>query len=192
MDFFYDSSKPKEKEKSYGKLAVQQRMRLAMAFLNPLRPIIAESWLNHGKGSKKKAFGQALKKLMQDALEGNYPDQRITPEKVTISTGILPALQIDDVVHSREELDVYFSSAANPLASSSDEVVLVVYSPEAGIAGRNTHTCKRTEGHIKVELPPQLWTAAFHVYIFVHSASKKRYSKSIYVGQLGPWHEGGN
>ncbi|MGK6351171.1 DUF6266 family protein [Parapedobacter sp. DT-150] len=184
MEFFYDATKPKTNEKSYGKLAVQQRMRLAMAFLNPLRPLIAESWLNQGKGSKKKAFGQALKKLMEDAMEGEYPDQRVIPERATISMGILPSPQISEVVRQQQELEVYFSSAGNPMASSNDEVVLVVYSPEAGVGARNTHVCKRTEEHITVELPQQLWTAPFHVYLFVHSASKKQYSKSVHVGLI--------
>ncbi|SEK64729.1 DUF6266 family protein [Parapedobacter koreensis] len=183
MDFFYDINKPKTNEKSYGKLAVQQRMRIAMVFLNPLRPVIAESWLNQGKGSKKKAFGQALKKLMEDALEGEYPEQRVVPERVSISMGILPAVQISDVIFHEQELEVYFSSAENPMARSNDEVVLVVYSPEAGIAGRNTHSCTRTGGHIVVELPPQLWAAPFHAYLFVHSANKKQYSKSSYLGK---------
>lgn len=189
MDLLYDRNKPQKATESYGKLAVQQRMRLAMAFLNPLRPVIAESWLNHGKGSKKKAFGQALKKLMQDALEGDYPDQRIIPERVGISMGILPGLRIDDVVHSQQALEVYFSSPENPLVRTTDEVGLVVYSPERGIAARNIHICKRSEGHIKVDLPPQLWAEPFHVYLFAHSASKKQYSKSVYIGQLGPWQE---
>lgn len=184
MDFFYDSNTPKKTEKSYGKLAVQQRMRLAMAFLNPLRTVIAESWLSHGKGSKKKAFGQALKKLMQDALEGDYPDQRVLPDRVDISIGILPSLQVEEVVHDQQTLEVYFSSMENPMASASDEVALVIYGPEAGIAGRNTDTCNRAAGYIKVDLPPQLWAAPFHVYLFAHSASRKRYSKSIYVGQF--------
>ncbi len=186
MDFFYDRNKPKPKENSYGKLAVQQRMRLAMAFLNPLRPVIAESWLNTGKGSKRKAFGQALKKLMQDALEGDYPDQRIIPERVDISTGILPAVHIEDVVLGEETLEVYFSSQDNPLARTNDELVVVAYSPEAGVAGRNTNTCLRSDGHITVELPPQLTATPFHTYLFVHSANKKHYSKSLYIGQMVP------
>jgi len=185
MDFFYDRDRPKVKEKSYGKLAVQQRMRLAMAFLNPLRPIIAESWLGHGKGSKSKAFGQALKKLMQDAIEGHYPEQRVVPERVMISTGMLPSLQIGDVVHRPEELEIYFSSEENPMGKPGDEVVLVVYSPEKGIAGRNTDGCTRSSGYITVALPPQLRDAPFHVYLFVHGANKKQFSKSVYVGYLG-------
>ncbi|MFB2118985.1 DUF6266 family protein [Parapedobacter sp. 2B3] len=190
MDLLYDRNSPTKTEKPYGKLAVQQRMRLAMAFLNPLRSVISESWLGHGKGSKKKAFGQALKKLMQDALEGDYPDQHVIPERVGISTGILPGLLAEDVVLSEQTLEVYFSSRETPLARANDEVVLVVYSPQRGIAARNTHVCKRNEGYIKVNLPPQLWAVPFHVYLFVHSASKKQYSKSAYVGQLGPWQEG--
>ncbi|WP_262245543.1 DUF6266 family protein [Parapedobacter soli] len=189
MDLLYDRNSPKKTEQSYGKLAVQQRMRLAMAFLNPLRSVIAESWLSHGKGSKKKAFGQALKSLMQDALEGDYPDQHVIPERVCISTGILPGLSAEDVVRSEQTLEVYFSSRETPLARANDEVVLVVYSPQRGIAARNTHVCYRNEGYIKVNLPPQLWAAPFHVYLFIHSASKKQYSKSVHVGQLGPWQE---
>ena len=184
MDFFYDKSKPKVKEKSYGKLAVQQRMRLAMAFLNPLRPIIADTWLGYGKGNKSKAFGQALKKLIQDAIAGQYPDQWVEPERVAISIGMLPAVDIQDVVQGPEALEIYFSSEENPLAKAADAVVLVVYSPEAGIAGRNTQTCTRKEGYIKVDLPSQLRVAPFHAHLFVHSASKKQYSRSIYVGQL--------
>ncbi len=184
MDFFYDRSKPKVKEKSYGKLAVQQRMRLAMAFLNPLRPIIAESWLGYGKGNKSKAFGQALKKLIQDAIAGQYPDQCIVPERVAVSIGMLPAVEIQDVVQGPDKLEIYFSSEENPLAKPADGVVLVVYSPEVGIAGRNTDLCTRNEGYIRVNLPPQLRRGPFHVYLFVHSASKKQYSKSVYVGHL--------
>ncbi|SFC67346.1 hypothetical protein SAMN05421747_11854 [Parapedobacter composti] len=186
MEFFYDVNKPKKKAQPYGKLAVQQRMRLAMAFLNPLRPVIAESWLRHGQGSKKKAFGQALKKLMEDALEGEYPDQHVIPERVTISMGMLPALQLSDVVHSREKLEVYFSGGNSRMALAHDEVVLVVYSPEAGVAGRNTDVCVRADGYIAVDLPPQLRTTPFHAYLFAHRANRKQYSKSVYVGGLSP------
>ncbi|GGH05532.1 hypothetical protein GCM10007415_47390 [Parapedobacter pyrenivorans] len=185
MDFFYDRSVIKTKEQSYGKLAVQQRMRLAMAFLNPLRPIVTAGWAGHGKGNKSRAFGQALKKLLQDAVEGQYPDQRIVPERVAVSTGMLPAVEIRDVVQTPEALEIHFSSGENPLARPADGVVLVVYSPETGIAGRNTDGCTRKDGYIKVDLPPQLRTAPFHAYLFLQSASKKQYSKSIYVGQLG-------
>lgn len=185
MDFFYDRSKPKVKEKSYGKLAVQQRMRLAMAFLNPLRPIIAETWLGYGKGNKSKAFGQALKKLIQDAMEGQYPDQRIAPERVVVSMGMLPAVEITDVVHGEKELEIYFANEDNPLAKAADEVVLVVYSPEAGIAGRNTDRCSRHQGYIRVDLPPQLRAAPFHAYLFVHGANKRQYSRSVYIGRIG-------
>lgn len=180
MELFYDKNHKVKAISTYGKLAVQQRMRLAMAFLNPLRPIIAESWLNHGKGSKKKAFGQALKNLMQDALEGDYPNQHVIPGRVNMSMGILPGLVVDDVVHGEGALDVYFSSASAPLADAKGQVVIVVYNPDQGVAARNTHVCLRNEGHIRVDLPPQLWKASFHVYLFVHSANKKQYSKSTY------------
>jgi len=185
MEFFYDRSKPKRKEQSYGKLAVQQRMRLAMAFLNPLRPIIAESWMGTGKGSKSKAFGQALKDLLRSAVEGQYPDQRIVPERVAISMGILPGIDIGDVVREPQVLEVFFTSENNPMARPDDQVVVVVYSPEAGIGGRNTEPSTRKEGHIKVELPPQFWDGPFHVYLFVHTANKKQYSKSAYIGLIG-------
>jgi hypothetical protein len=184
LAFFYDTNKPKQPVKSYGKLAVQQRMRLAMAFMNPLRPIIAETWLHYGKGSRKKAFGQALKKLMQDALEGEYPDQHVIPSRVAISMGILPPVQIEEVLLNKRELEICFSSGESPMAKASDEVVLVAYSPEAGVAGRNTEVCIRAQGHLTVELPPPLWDVPFHAYLFVHSANKRQYSKSQYIGLL--------
>src|SRR5690606_39964648 len=59
MDVLYDKNTPKKTKQSYGKLAVQQRMRLAMAFLNPFRPVIAECMLRHGKVSNNIILGQA-------------------------------------------------------------------------------------------------------------------------------------
>src|SRR5699024_1135107 len=106
----------------------------------------------------------------------------VIPERVGISTGILPGLSAEDVVRSEQTLEVYFSGKETPLARANDEVVLVVYSPQRGVAARNTHVCKRNEGYIKVDLPPQLWSAPFHIYLFVHSASKKQYSKSVHIG----------
>jgi len=184
IDFFYDRGKPKKKEQSYGRLAVQQRMRLAMAFLHPLRPIIAESWLNQGKGNRSKAFGQALKALMQEAMEGHYPDQRVAAERVRISSGLLPAIHVEDVVCGDRVLEVYFSDESTPMGSSTDEVVLVVYSPEVGVAGRNTETSFRKDGHIRLRIPAQLQSRLFHAYLFLHHTKKKQYSKSVYLGQL--------
>jgi|SRR5690606_14068234 len=182
--FFYDRGKPKKKEQSYGRLAVQQRMRLAMAFLHPLRPIIAESWLNQGKGNRSKAFGQALKALMQEAMEGHYPDQRIAAERVRISTGLLPAVLVEEMMCGDRMLEVSFSDEPTPMASGTDEVVLVVYSPEAGVAGRNTDAFLRKDGHIRLKLPAQLRSQRFHAYLFLHNTRKKQFSKSIYLGQL--------
>ncbi len=185
MEFFYDRSKPKKKAQPDGRLAVQQRMRLAMAFLHPLRPLIAESWMSQGKGNKSKAFGQALKALMQSAVFGHYPNQHVAADRVLISTGILPAVNVDDVVTDGHKLEVYFSDEAAPLASGADEAVLVVYSPEAGVAGRNTDIYLRETGHIAVLLPPQLRKQPFHAYLFMHNAKKKQFSRSIYLGYLG-------
>lgn len=163
---------------------MQQRMRLAMAFLHPLRPIIAESWLNQGKGNRSKAFGQALKALMQEAMEGHYPDQRIAAERVRISTGLLPAVLVEEVMCGDRMLEVSFSDEPTPMASGTDEVVLVVYSPEAGVAGRNTDAFLRKDGHIRLKLPAQLRSQRFHAYLFLHNTRKKQFSKSIYLGQL--------
>lgn len=185
INFFYDKSKPKkEKKQSYGRLAVQQRMRLAMAFLHPLRPVIAESWLGKGQGNRSKAFGQALKALMQEAMDGYYPDQRIAAERVLISTGLLPAMHVEDVVCGDRMLEVYFSGESTPMASSTDEAVLVVYSPEIGIAGRNTDVFFRKDGHIRLKIPAQLQGQPFHAYLFMHNSKKKQFSRSVYLGQL--------
>lgn len=75
-------------------------------------------------------------------------------------------------MRSEQTLEVYFSSRETPLARANDEVVLVVYSPQRGIAARNTHICKRIEGYIKVNLPPQLWTV-FSTSMYSYTAPAK-------------------
>src|SRR5690606_38226497 len=146
MEFFFDAHKPKKQKEPYGKLASQQRMRLAMAFLNPLRPVINEGWSQYGNGKKSKALGQALKKVIQEAVEGTYPDQMIVPEKVMISMGALPMPAIEDVARSSGTLEVYFSNQGHPMAKDGDEFVLIVISPELGIGAKNDRVWYRKDG----------------------------------------------
>jgi len=183
MNVFFDINRPKRRKmQSYGREAVQQRMRLAMAFLNPLREVIAEGWSVQGKGNRSKAFGQALRALMQEALSGHYPDQYVLAERVLISSGMLPGVQVDRAVCEEQYLKIAYSGETTPLTSDSDEVVLVVYSPEAGVAGRNTEVFCRRDGQVRAKLPPQLRRQPFHAYLFVHDRRKRMFSKSIYAG----------
>lgn len=184
MEFFFDANKPKKQKEPYGKLAVQQKMRLAMSFLNPLRPVINEGWSQYGNGKKSKAFGQALRKVIQEAIEGTYPDQMIVPEKVMISMGALPVPVIEDVVRSPGTLEVFFSNSAHPMAKDGDELVLVVISPELGIGAKNDRLWYRKDGRIEVELPVQFEEGSFHAYIYCHNKKKTSYSKSYYLGYL--------
>jgi len=186
MEFFFDKNKPKKQKESYGKLASQQKMRLAMAFLNPLRPIVNESWSKYGDGKKTKAFGQALRKVIQDAIEGNYPDQWVIPERVLISMGALPLSPVTDVARTGNTLTVYFDHQAHPMAKHGDEVVLVVISPEMGIGAKNDRICYRKDRYIAVELPPQFEQSVFHAYLFFHNEKKATYSKSQYLGYFEP------
>jgi len=186
MEFFFDRNKPKKQKDAYGKLASQQKLRLAMAFLNPLRPIVNESWGQYGEGKKSKTFGQALRKVIQDATEGDYPDQHVNPEKVMISMGTLPVPEVTDTVRSPGSLEVRYESLPHPLAKDLDQLVLVVYSPELGMGARNDQTSYRIDGRIEVELPPQFEQGAFHAYLFCHNARKTRFSKSRYLGYFEP------
>jgi len=182
MEYFYDAHAPKKQKEPYGRLANQQKMRLAMAFLNPLRPVINEGWSQYGNGKKSKAFGQALKKTIQDAIEGTYPNQRVVPEKVMISMGALPLPTIADVVRSPGILEVFFTNDPHPMAKDSDELVLVVISPELGIGAKSDQLWYRKDGRIEVELPPQFEEGPFHAYMYSHNKKRSSYSKSYYLG----------
>jgi len=186
MEFFFDKNKPKKQKEPYGKLASQQRMRLAMAFLNPLRPVINESWSSYGEGKKSKSFGQALRKVIQDAVQGNYPNQMIIPEKVMISMGPLPLPSIADIVRSPGTLEILYDNQFHPMANDGDELVLVVINPEMGIGARNDVVCYRKDGRIEVELPPQFEKAIFHAYLYGHNKKKTSFSKSYYLGYFEP------
>ncbi|GAA4802149.1 hypothetical protein GCM10023231_33860 [Olivibacter ginsenosidimutans] len=186
MEFFFDKHTPKKQKEPYGKLASQQKMRLAMTFLHPLRPIINESWAKYGEGKKTKAFGQALRKVIQDAIEGNYPDQRIIPDRVLISMGTVPLSPITDVVRSEASLEVYFENQAHPMAKDGDEVTIIAYSPDLGIGAKNDQICSRKDGRIEVELPPQFEQGAFHAYLFFRDIKKNNFSKSYYLGYFEP------
>ncbi|WP_134091178.1 DUF6266 family protein [Olivibacter sp. XZL3] len=182
MEFFFDAHKPKKEKEPYGKLASQQKMRLAMAFLNPLRPVINEGWSQYSDGKKSKAFGQALKKAIQEGIEGAYPDQMLVPGNIMISMGTLPLPAIADVVRSPGTLEVLFTNDPHPMAKDSDELVLIVISPELGIGAKNDQVWYRKDGRIEVELPVQFEEGSFHAYLYCHNKKKSNYSKSYYLG----------
>lgn len=182
MEIIYDQTKPRNTKDSHAKLAAQQRFRMAMAFLNPLRKEIEKTWANYGSGKRSKAFSQALRNTLHQAFEGKYPDQQLIPSRVMLSQGALQKLNPEEAKLDGDEFSVTWASETDERIRMTDEIILIVYSPDKGIVARSTDVVTRRTGQMKAELINLFPEGGFHAYCFCYNARNEQYSKSEYLG----------
>ncbi|GAA4786218.1 hypothetical protein GCM10023231_12690 [Olivibacter ginsenosidimutans] len=170
-----------EEEKGDGRLAVQQRFKLAMEFLAPLSGLINRCRLPH---KRKTPLGQAMSQVLHGAIEGEYPEQYVNPAKVLLCKGALSMPLKILVIRMGELIRLEYKDPSSRLISgeADDEMIICVYNPELRIAGINDEIATRTDGKATIHLPVQLRNANVHVYALAHSRDWKRFSRSVYLG----------
>ncbi|MDM8173450.1 DUF6266 family protein [Olivibacter sp. 47] len=87
MEWISKIELPKVKKEPNGRLAVQQRFKIAMEFLAPLGKLLQSTYSTRKRG--KSAMGRAMSKVLSGAIEGVYPNQYVNPAKVLLSEGTL-------------------------------------------------------------------------------------------------------
>jgi len=171
-----------QEEKVNGRLAVQQRFKLAMEFLAPLSGLINRCRLPH---KRKTPLGQAMSQVLHSAIEGEYPKQYVNPAKVLLCKGILSMPLEIEVVRMGALIQLEYHNDLHRLicGEADDEIVICVYNPELRIAGINDEPATRAEGKATIHLPVQLRSTRVHVYVLAHSRDRKRFSRSVYLGE---------
>jgi len=181
MEWISKLALPQE-EKGDGRLATQQRFKLAMEFLAPLSGLINRCRLLH---KRKTSMGQAMSQVLHGAIEGEYPEQYVNPAKVQFCKGTLSMPFNMDVVRMDEVICLEYQDLLSRLifGDADDEIIICVYNPELGIAGINDEVATRADGRATIHLPVQLRQASVHVYVLAHSRDWKRFSRSVYLGE---------
>lgn len=176
------NSSTRTAQETDGRLAIRERFKLAMKFLGPLRGLIQRSYATRQKG--KSAFGRAMSQVLQSAVEGEYPHQRINPAQVKLSEGPLCLPVVLDVTRSGRDIRVFFTSSANVNYAWDDEVLLCAYAPDRRIAAISSKPGQRADGAVGVTLPSGLEDHPVHVYLMAHERNGRKWTRSGYLGEF--------
>jgi len=180
------STKGKKKRKrSEGQIANQEKFRFVSEWLVPFHPYVSIGFLN--LSNVKSEINLAFSKNFHRAVVGEYPDFSIDYSKVVVSKGDLGGLTDPSVVLTDPNL-LYISSSDNPSqrVSYDDQLMLVVYCPELGIADGFVGGTKRADKECTFKFNQKMTGKALEVYLSVTSFNRKRIANSVYLGRIAP------
>ncbi|WP_188506369.1 DUF6266 family protein [Parapedobacter pyrenivorans] len=178
------NSKGKKSNEVDGRLAIQQRFKVASEFLTPVRKLIHRGFATRMKG--KTPFGRAMSYVLLRAVAGNYPDQYVDPAMVRLSEGVLRNPIRTAVTRQGRTITVEaVSLGGNPVGVNEawdDQLILCAYHPELRVAGINDEKRLREDGSVTLELPPLLQDRPVHLYLMAHDRHERKWSNSCYLG----------
>ena len=158
----------------------QEKFKMMMQFLHPLRPFIRG--LHVGTAPARAHFNQIFSENL-GAIAGIYPDLSISYSKLMISKGVLAnGTDVTASSPARGKLEVKWKNKRRQtLAKAEDGAFLVCFEEESkkwifrtGLASRKTGVCSLEE--------PGLQGKAVHVYFGFSSPLKAFHSDSRYLG----------
>lgn len=183
---FYLRSRPRKSRKppTAKQLEVRARLALVMRFLKPLKEIIYEGFsnkqLNIGKMSSMNA---ASSHLLNQGLEGSYPDMAINPAAVRLSRGNLVGLANVQLHPYPDRIDMtWLATATHYNGYSDDWVRLVCYNPaERSVV---VNEAIRSEGALTVDVSEEPPGSELLLYCYVADRDGKQFSTSQFLGTV--------
>lgn len=163
----------------------RQKFELIVSFLRKVKPVIDIGFVRGNVRST--SMNRATSYNLKNAITGTYPDQEIDFPSLLISRGDLTPSQ-DASVESTDPAEVGFSWADNTgmgSAQADDMAVLLVYSPELGIASYLIDdSIIRLDGGYTMTLPSGYEGETVECYLAFVSADGKETSNSDYLGSV--------
>lgn len=167
--------------------AQQQRSkwRLAIEYLKPLTAYLRTACAPYAQSLSLTSFNVAMSYLLKNAIDGEYPDYIVAPEKVRVAFGSLsaplnPKVSVADSVATFTWTD----NAGDGDAVSTDIVLPLVYNVEQSSAVCDVASYLRGDGEARLTIPDAWAGSELHCYVAALSADLETTSNSLYVGQL--------
>ena len=171
----------KEKNNTTGFAKVQQWMEPIALFLK---------YGFKDDGISEVPYRSAVSYALNNAIQGEYPNQSIVPSLVRVTSGELELPKFASAV-IEEGYIVRFSWDKGDLTSinSKDQAMLLAYSPETLEQRHRTHECKvmgafRREGTDTLEIFPARHDQEFHFYLGFVNAERTAQSNSMFLGSI--------
>lgn len=169
--------------KSTGQLIQRQKMTLTHNLVRHLSPLLRITMkdISHGRSP----YHTAVSLNMKEAIDGNYPDQHINPQKVVLSKGDLTAPASANAKRTEDGILLKWSTDnhSEGTNSSSDKLIWCMKDLEnTNFSDFEITAVNRGDG--KYLLPKQRRQQNGHIWIMFRSADEMKISDTKWVGDL--------
>ena len=150
-------------------------------WLQPITEFLRTGFRGYTK--RVEGFSAAKSYLSKNAWEGTGADMRINPALMKVSVGKLPLSNDLAVEKTSEGLRFSWSTEAVPGGSRYDQVMMLAYNIEKGIAMYITTGQLRSTGSDTLPMGiPQAGT--YHIYMAFNGFDRTTQSDSVYMGTV--------
>lgn len=170
--------KKRTQKVSQKELLNREKFALAQAWLAPLLDFVREGF--RGYSERSQGFIAAKSWLLKNALLTEGDNLRIDPALMKVSSGNLPN-PTNISVTPTETGDLKFSWDASSESDNADQIMMLAYNIESGVARFKTTGQFRSVGvdTLRLGLAPG---NNLHVYAAFNAADRSRQSDSVYLG----------
>lgn len=170
--------------RSEKQIAVNNRFSFAMKFVKPATPFLNVGFsLSRAQGQT--AHNVAVSNVLR-AVAGENPDFHFNYEDILVADGSLQEAMNPSVeLSTLRTLQFSWEEPENQsYQRSQDQVMLLAYYPEEGIAFYTTSGARRRAGQETLQVCSGKPGQVFETYIAFISDDRKKISKSTYTGQI--------
>ncbi|WP_257667475.1 DUF6266 family protein [Parapedobacter tibetensis] len=176
------------KNKSNSPKQAAQRMRFGMAvsFLQPMKSLLRIGFNDRARG-RNTGFNQGLRRFVNQAVVGEYPDLQIDYSQVSLSRGALEKLiGLSAVSDTPNMVAIHWANLHDPASESAfadDQLIVVLYNRTEDIFTSNRSAVRQDET-LQLELPSAFVGHEFHIWVFARHREGVEVSTSQYAGTV--------
>jgi len=172
--------KSRTKVVSDKELANRKKFAAAQKWLAPLLEFVRVGF--RGYSQRAQGFVVAKSWLLKNAITGEGANLMIDPALVKVSAGDLPNPKTITVILTETAGLQFTWDTANDGSGNYDQIMMLAYDVEKGIAFYKTTGQFRSTGTDVLQLEPEK-ISRVHVYAAFNAADRSRQSDSIYLGE---------
>ena len=173
--------KKRKKDVTQKELGNRSKFGEGQRWLQPVTGFLRTGFRGYTK--RIEGFSAAKSYLSKNAWEGTGADMRISPALMKVSVGKLPLSNDLAVEKTGEGLRFTWSTEEVPGGSRFDQVMMLAYDIEHGIALYITTGQLRSSGSDTLPIPT-IQGVTYHIYMAFNGFDRTTQSDSVYMGTI--------
>lgn len=186
IPYLRESTDPaKLKDRSAAQIANQEKFKFGNEWLVPFHPYISVGYMP--LATVRTAISAAFSANYNSVISGTWPDLVFNYSKLLISKGNLPVLQnLEVALIADDRLEFTWQNIPHKHASYNDQLIVVAYSHELGVADGVIGSALRRDQQYTFKFTDILKGRALEIYVGLISMNRKKAADSVYLGRIEP------